>query len=461
MGLRHGDNRVGGLLHPLPEPFRGDGQHRGPPGLHLHHVAHGLVKEGGIGPQGHHQRPRLDEGDGPVLQLSGGVGLRVDVADFLQLQGTLQTHGVIQVSSNEENAVVVEETGGEILRVLEILQVPPHLLRQGLELHQYRVVFAFLHRPQQVRQIQPHQVQRRQLGGIALAGGHSNLRPRPGVEHVVRLPGDGAAHHVADGQGPASQALGLPESRHGVQGLPGLADGNDQGVLIHQRPAVAEFRGQRHLHRAAEQTLPGVFPHHSRMIGGAAGNHVDVGDAFDVVFRQADVVQHHTALPDTGENGFLQGLRLFQNLLEHEVGEAALLGGGRVPVDAAVLLLQGVQLIVEHIHTLRRQHGDLPVIHIGHVPGVADDGGGVGGDEVLPLPKADDQRAVLPGGNQGVGVVRADDAESIGPLDAPQAPAHGFQHVPALLVVKLQEVSRDFRVRLGGEGHPLPGELFL
>ena len=194
------------------------------------------------------------------------------------------------------------------------------------------------------------------------------------------------------------------------------------------------------------------------MIGGAASNHVDVGDAFDVVFRQADVVQHHPALPDTGENGFLQGLRLFQNLLEHEVGEAALLGGGRVPVDAAVLLLQGVQLIVEHIHTLRRQHGDFPVVHIGHVPGVADDGGGVGGDEVLPLPKADDQRAVLPGGNQGVGVVRADDAEGIGPLDAPQAPAHGFQHVPALLVVKLQEVGRDLGVRLGGKLHPLAGE---
>ena len=105
--------------------------------------------------------------------------------------------------------------------------------------------------------------------------------------------------------------------------------------------------------------------------------------------------------------------------------------------------------------------GDLAVVHIGDLTGVFDDGCHVGGNVIAAFPVAQYQGAVFPGGDEGVGIVGADDAEGVGAFNAPQAPAHGFQHVPALLGVKLQEVGRDFRVRLGGEGHPLPGELFL
>ena len=197
------------------------------------------------------------------------------------------------------------------------------------------------------------------------------------------------------------------------------------------------------------------------MVRGAAGDDIDMGDVPGVPFRQADVVQHHPALPDAGRDGLAHGLRLFQDLLEHEVGISPLLGGGRVPVDVAALLLQGLQIVVEHVHALGGQHGDLPVVHIGHVPGMPDDGRGVGGDEVLPLAEADDQRAVLPGGDEGVGIVRADDAEGVGAFNAPQAPAHGLQHVAALVVMELQQVGHHLAVGLGREGHALAGELFL
>ncbi len=232
-------------------------------------------------------------------------------------------------------------------------------------------------------------------------------------------------------------------------------------MSVHQWLTVAEFRGQRHLHRAAEQALPGVLPHHARVIGGAAGDHGNAGDAPGVLLRQADVVQHHPAIPDAGGDGFLQGLRLFQNLLKHEMGIAPLLGRGRVPADAAVLLLQGGSLAVKHVHALGRQHGDLPVVHIGHVPGVPENGRGVGGDKVFPPAESDDEGAVLPGGNQGVGVVGADDAKGVGPLDPPQAASHGLQHISALPVVEFQEVGHHLGVRLGGKGRPLPGELLF
>ena len=232
-------------------------------------------------------------------------------------------------------------------------------------------------------------------------------------------------------------------------------------MFVHQRLAVPEFRGQRHLHRTAEQSLPGVLPHHPSVIGRAAGNHVNAGNLPGLSRRQADVVQYYPALPNPGRNGLAQGLRLFQDFFEHEVGVPPLPGGGRVPVNAAALLFQRGQLIIEHVHALSRQHGDLPVVHVGHFPRVPENGRGVGGDEVFPLPKANNQRTVLPGGDEGVGVIGANNAKGVRPLNPPQAAAHGLQHIPALVVVELQQMGHDFRVGLRGKNHSLPGQLLF
>ena len=51
----------------------GQGQYLCATGLHLHHIAHGLVKQRGIRPQRNDQRAILNEGNGAMLQLAGGV----------------------------------------------------------------------------------------------------------------------------------------------------------------------------------------------------------------------------------------------------------------------------------------------------------------------------------------------------------------------------------------------------
>ena len=75
MGLRDGDNAVGGLSHLLPMLPGGQRQHIAAPGLYLHDIAHGFLKELGIGAQSHHQGTLLDEADGAVLELAGSIGL--------------------------------------------------------------------------------------------------------------------------------------------------------------------------------------------------------------------------------------------------------------------------------------------------------------------------------------------------------------------------------------------------
>ncbi len=174
-----------------------------------------------------------------------------------------------------------------------------------------------------------------------------------------------------------------------------------------------------------------------------------------------EVVQHHPAVPEPGRDRLADGLRLLHDLLEHEMGIAALFCRGHVPVHLVMLLFHRHQLVVKHVDAVRRQHGDLPVVHIGHIPGVLDDGRHVGGKIVAVLTKAQDQRAVLPGGNEGIGIVGTDDAQGVGALDAPQAPAHGLQHAVALVVVIFQQLGYHLRVRVGGEDHAQLLQVFL
>ena len=70
----------------------------GSPALALHHVADGFLVQGALGQHTDDQGPRLDEADGAMLQFAGGVGLGMNVGDFLQLETAFQTHGVVAVS---------------------------------------------------------------------------------------------------------------------------------------------------------------------------------------------------------------------------------------------------------------------------------------------------------------------------------------------------------------------------
>ena len=70
------------------------------------------------------------------------------------------------------------------------------------------------------------------------------------------------------------------------------------------------------------------------------------------------------------------------------------------------------------------QHGHLVVVEVDHLRGVLDDGAGVGGDDVLVLADADDQRAALAGDDQRVGLVLADHRDAVGALDLVQRRLH-------------------------------------
>ena len=189
------------------------------------------------------------------------------------------------------------------------------------------------------------------------------------------------------------------------------------------------------------------------MIGGATGDDIELGNAFHVLRRQLDVVQHHPIVPDPGPDGLTDRLGLLHDLLEHKVLISALFRVRDVPVHNAVFLLHWAPQGIVDRDSLPGQHGDLAVLHVGDLPGILDQGGDVAGQHVEPVAVAQHQRAVLPGGDQLFRVLGADDAQAVGPLDSVEHFLHRIQDIPLIVIV--QQLGHYFRICLGVEVNAL------
>ena len=290
MDIRNGHNHGHMAAHLLGVALGGQSQDVGAPGLYLHHVAHGLVKQRAIGAQGDDQSAVHNEGDGAVLQLAGGVSLRMDVGNLLQLQAALQGQSIVQIPADEEHILAPADLFSDFMDALSRFQNFLDILRHPLQIPNHFAVGLPVDGAENVAKIQAQHIQHGHLGAVGLSGGYGDLRAGPGVEHIVRLPGNGRAHHVHNGQNPCAPLLGLPQGSHGVQGLAGLADGDDQIPPLYNGVAVAELGSQHHLHAAPEHPLQVVLAHHTYMVRRATGDDNDASDVADLLRRHGQIL---------------------------------------------------------------------------------------------------------------------------------------------------------------------------
>ena len=92
------------------------------------------------------------------------------------------------------------------------------------------------------------------------------------------------------------------------------------------------------------------------------------------------------------EHGVGDRARLLVDLLAHEPVVAVLLRGGEVPVDVVGLGLGGAAVEVGHLDAVAGDRDDLVLAELEGVAGVLDEGGDVGGEEVLALADTDHER---------------------------------------------------------------------
>ena len=105
------------------------------------------------------------------------------------------------------------------------------------------------------------------------------------------------------------------------------------------------------------------------------------------------------------------------------------------------------------------EHAQLMVVEVDDLVGVADEGGGVAGQEVLAVADADDQRAAEPGADDQPGLRAGHRREAVGALEQRQRLAHGLDQVA--VEMRRDQLGDDLGVGLAAERDALGLELLL
>ena len=98
----------------------GEQQHPRPTAAGLLGVGDGLFVDVFLGSQRNHRHTVRDQADGTVLQLPCCVGIRVHIADLLQLQAALQREGIVEPAPDEKAALGVHIAAGKVLDLLAV-----------------------------------------------------------------------------------------------------------------------------------------------------------------------------------------------------------------------------------------------------------------------------------------------------------------------------------------------------
>jgi hypothetical protein len=195
----------------------------------------------------------------------------------------------------------------------------------------------------------------------------------------------------------APAPLRLAHRRERVGRLAALRDDDDERVGRDDRVAVAVLARVLHLDRDAAQLLDHHLADQRRVPARAARGDRDVVDLEQLVLRDVQPAQLREALLEqqAAAHRVLERLRLLEDLLEHEVVEAAALDLVEVPVDAVDLLGHLARVEAHHLVAVARDHRQLAVLEVHHVARVGEDGAHVARHEVLAVAHADEQRAPL------------------------------------------------------------------
>ena len=320
---------------------------------------------------------------------------------------------------------------------------------QALQLRDIILVIRLRHDAELFRDIDRQQIDHGKLRTVALRRRHGDLRPRPGVKHVVGFVRDGAADDVHDGNDAGAEALRLPQRGERVGRFAGLADDEDEDAVVDDRVAVAEFGSDVHFNGDMGLALEQIFRDDADVIGGAAGDDENFADVFEFFLCQAYAVEDDPAVPDAWGDRVAHGLGLLHDLLGHEVVVTALFRRGNVPVDMGRFLLHRVQVHVVDRDSAFPDLGELVFLKTVDIPRAPQDRRNVGRDEILPVAEADDQRAFLADSDHAVRVIAAKDAQRVGAADFAERFHDGAEQVAFVIIV--QKLSDDLRIRFGDE----------
>jgi hypothetical protein len=282
------------------------------------------------------------------------------------------------------------------------------------------------------------------------------------VDAAVALARDRGADHVDDPDDPAALALQLLHRGERVDRLAGLADRDVEGVGLHHRVAVAELRRGLRAGRHPREVLDQLGSQLTGVARRAAAEDLHALDLARLADRQVEAAEVRGLEPvvDAPAQCALDGPRLLGDLLDQEVGVVADLGADDVPVDGGRALRRGPVVQGVRAVAVRRDRGELAVVEVDDLAGVADQGRHVGGDEHLLLADAQQHRAAVAGDDDLVRVLGVEDGEAVGADDLPERLPDGLLKVARTSRERRRDEVRDgLGVGLRGELDTIGGQL--
>ena len=370
------------------------------------------------------------QGQRAVLEFTGRVGLGVDVGDFLELERAFQGNRVVQATAQEQRVL----TTGKLFRPRDDLRLQrQHGVQCRRQVAQVAQGVFFLRVAQMAAQFgkrQRQHVQRSQLRGERLGGGHTDFRAGTREELEFGLAHHGAGRHVAHSQRVlVAQFACVAQRGQRVGGLARLRDHHDQRVRVGHRLAIAVFAGDFHLCRDLSDRLQPVLGGAARVVARAAGQDqhaVDLGQHLGRIRAEQVGAKAQHAI-----NRVAQRARLLEDFLLHEVAERAEFHGGGVPTNLLDLALGRLVMHVHHGEALAGDLHHVAFFQVGHAAGGAGHGQRVGGEERLAIAQRHHQRRPCARTHHHVGVVASEHGNRVGAMQALDARAHRGKQVAA------------------------------
>ena len=255
----------------------------------------------------------------------------------MSFSAPFQGDRVVDAAAQVEEVGAGVEPRGDVLDLRRALEHVLDLLRQLQQLGDVSLAGVGRERPARLGQVERQQVQGHQLRGEGLGRGDADLGPGVGVDGPVALPRRHAADDVADGQAARALPPRLAQRRQGVGGLTRLGDRHGQRRRTGERLAVAVLGPVVHVHRQAGEPFDQELADQRRVPRRAAGHQRDPVDAAKGAVVEPGLVGKDRARfqRDAAQDGVAHRRRLLEDLLEHEVLVAGLLGGDGIPGDPA------------------------------------------------------------------------------------------------------------------------------
>ena len=381
------------------------------------------------------------------------------IADLFEFKASFQRKRIVKAAADKEAALGVHIAAGKVFDLLAVRQTRLDDLRCMQQLRRIAAGLRLAQSAARIGQTQGKQVQHTHLHRVSLGGGHSDLRPRIGVHHVVGRARNGAAHHIHDGKHRHAAALGQLECCQRVTGLAGLADDDDQIVLFQNRVPVAELAGNVHLGGHTGQRFNGRFAHHAGMHRRAAAHQMHPANAAQHLVRQRRDAQLRHSILHTGAHCGRDGGRLLVDLLEHEVGVAALLSRFHIPVCRELLAFHRLTKFVVEADALSRADGHIALFQHAVFPGIFEQRGDIRCDKVFAFSPADDQRAFPLDRKNSVRVIEEQHRQRVAAAHLGKGLLQRPQRVAGIAAV--DQLYQHFRVGLALEGIALCSQPFL